>query len=321
MLISDIHAFMAVAKTKSFSAAATRLRIAQSSLSAKVQRLEESLGTVLFIRHGRGVSLSEAGVVLMTRAERLVREIEDIEAEVRNVTSAPSGLVRIAMPPATGPVLAPRVFARCVSDFPDIKLQLRESTTDIIHRWLADGDVDLALTYAPEPGPDFDVTPVLTEPLYLISPALPKARRMLELANANHFAVDDLARLPLILPRSPHSVRVIVDRLCAGNRVHPNIIYESDSIRSTQGIVERGYGCTIFSAGPLRSEIAAGRLIATPFTTPLMSWTLALVHPRRDHLTLGVRSVKRLIVDQVTVMYEESFWPDACLRAAADGNA
>src|SRR5690606_16207550 len=170
MLISDIHAFLAVAKTQSFSAAAIRLRIAQSSLSARVQRLEQQLGIELFIRHGRGVNLTEAGAVLLLRAESLVREIEDIEADVRSAVSAPSGTVRIAMPPATGPVLAPRVCARCVSDFPDIKLQLRESTTDVLHRWLADSEVDLALPYAPEPRPDFEVQPLLTEPLYLISP-------------------------------------------------------------------------------------------------------------------------------------------------------
>ncbi|MFA7681237.1 MAG: LysR family transcriptional regulator [Pigmentiphaga sp.] len=316
MLISDIHAFLAVAKTKSFSAAAVRLRIAQSSLSARVQRLEQHLGIELFIRHGRGVSLTEAGAVLLSRAESLVREIEDIESNVKSVVSAPTGTVRIAMPPATGPVLAPRVFARCVSDFPAIKLQLRESTTDVLHRWLADGDVDLALTYAPESGPDFAVRPLLTEPLYLISPSDAKARAMLKLPELNQCAMDDLAWLPLVLPRSPHSVRIIVDRLCAGNRIQPNVLYESDSIRSTKSLVQRGYGCTIFSAGPLREDLAAGRLIATPFSSPLMSWTLALVHPRRDHLSLAVRSVKRLIIDQVAVMHQEAFWPDARLRVA-----
>jgi LysR family nitrogen assimilation transcriptional regulator len=318
MQITDVQAFLAVAKTKSFSSAAMRMRIAQSSLSKRVLRLEQHLGTSLFIRHGRGVSLTEAGAVLFFRAESMVREIEDIEADVRNSVSAPMGTVRIAMPPATGPVLAPRLFARCIQSFPDIKLQLRESTTDVIHGWLSDGDVDLALTYAPESGPELEVRPLLTEPLYLFVPAQPKARAMLQLPALERCTINDLAKLPLILPRSPHSIRVMVDRLCAGNKIQPNIIYESDSVRSTKGIVELGFGCTIFSAGPLREDIAAGRLVAIPFSSPLMSWTLALVHARREHLSLAVRTVKRLIIDQVIGMHHEAFWPDARLPPSTD---
>jgi hypothetical protein len=125
---------------------------------------------------------------------------------------------------------------------------------------------------------------------------------MLQLPALERCTINDLAKLPLILPRSPHSIRVMVDRLCAGNKIQPNIIYESDSVRSTKGIVELGFGCTIFSAGPLREDIAAGRLVAIPFSSPLMSWTLALVHARREHLSLAVRTVKRLIIDQVIGM-------------------
>lgn len=318
MLISDIHAFLEVAKTKSFSAAAARLRIAQSSLSTRVQRLENHLGTSLFVRHGRGVTLTEAGSRLLSRAQSLIREIQDIEADVRSVASAPKGVVRIAMPPSTSPVLAPRVFARCVTDYPDIKPQLRESRTDGLHRWASDGDVDLALTYAPEVGPDLEATPLLTEPLYLILPGRANARAQFKTPVPERCTIDDLARLPLILPASPHSVRVIVERLCAGNRVQPNITYESDSIRSTKGIVELGLGCTIFSPGPLRADIDAGRLVAIPFSTPLMSWTLALVHSRREHLSAAVLAVKHLMIDQVIRMHDEGFWADARLRVEKD---
>lgn len=309
MLFEDLQAFIIVAKTSSFSKAALRLRIAQSSLSKRVQRLEHHFGVALLYRHGRGVSLTESGTVLLARAEKLVHEMEDVEHDVRGIMTESVGTVRIAVPPATGPTLAPRVFQQCLADHPRIVPQLRESTSDTIHDWLSSGEVDLALIYNPEQGPDFEVLPLVTEPLFLIAPGIDRATGLSE-SYPENFGIDDLAHLPLILPRSPHSIRVLVERLCAGNGIQPNILYESDSIRSTKGIVELGLGCTVFSKSALNNELADGRLQAIPFTSALLSWTLCLAHTRRDNLSLAVMSVKRIILQQVSELVEEGFWPD-----------
>jgi LysR family nitrogen assimilation transcriptional regulator len=308
MLIEDIQAFIIVAKTCSFSKAALRLRIAQSSLSKRVQRLEHHFGVALLHRHGRGVSLTESGTVLLARAEKLVHEIEDVELDVRGIMSEPVGTVRIAMPPTTGPMLAPLVFQQCLKDFPKIVLQLRESTSDAIHDWLSSGEVDLALIYNPEYGPDLDVQLLVSDPLFLIAPGIDRVTG--RAANyPEKFTINDLARLPLILPRSPHSIRVLVERLCAGNGIQPNILYESDSIRSTKGIVELGLGCTVFSKSSLAAELDDGRLKAIPFTSALLSWTLCLAHPRRDNISLAVMSVKRIVLQQVSDLLRKGFWP------------
>lgn len=314
MLIEDLQTFIAVAKTNSFSKAALRLRVAQSSLSKRVQRLEQHFGTALLHRHGRGVSLTEAGTVLLARAGRLVHEIEDIELDVRGIVSEPVGTVRIAMPPATGPVLAPLVVRQLLSEYPRIVPQLRESTSDAIHGWLSSGEVDLALIHNPEQGPDFEVQPLVAEPLFLIAPGGDRGGPY-----PDHCGIDDLARLPLILPRSPHSIRVLVERLCAGNGIQPDIRYESDSIRTTKGIVELGLGCTVFSRSSLADELALGRLRAIPFTSALLNWKLCLAHTRRDNMPLAVTSVKRIILRQVRELFKQGVWPGGRdLRASQD---
>lgn len=308
MVLEDLQTFIAVARTSSFAKAAQRLRIAQSSLSKRVQRLEADLGVALFLRHGRGVSLTESGTILLDRAEKLVREIQDIESDVRSATSEPVGPVRIAMPPVTAPVLAPLVFQECRTLYPRIAVHLRETTSDNIHEWMLSGEVDLALLYNPEDSADFTVHALLAEPLFLIAPAIDKTSGR-PIDYPAHYGIDDLARLPLILPRSPHSIRVLVDRLCAGNGIQPDVRSECDSIRTTRGIVEIGLGCTIFSKGPLADEIAQGRLRAIPFKSPLMSWTLCLIHPRRDHLPLAVMAVRRVMQQQVRALLKRGFWP------------
>ncbi|GAA4342540.1 LysR substrate-binding domain-containing protein [Pigmentiphaga soli] len=316
MLFEDLNAFIAVAKLRSFSAAAVRLRVAQSSLSKRVQRLEHHFGVPLLNRHGRGVSLTEAGTTLLARAQRLADDMADVERDVRGIAAQPTGTVRIALPPATSPLLAPLIFEQCRIEFPLIRPQLRESTSEAIHAWLSAGEVDIALMYNPEYGADFEIEPMISEPLFLIAPAFERESGR-PASYPVSYPLSALATLPLILPRWPHSIRVLVERLCAGNGIHPNIAFESDSIRSTKSIVERGFGCTLFSRAWLAQDIEAGRLRAVPFSSPLVSWKLCIAHARREDVSLALMSVKRVIERKVRELFQAGTWPDARLISPA----
>ncbi len=74
MDVRDLTAFAALARQQSFARAALQLRVAQSALSRRVQRLERVLGLPLFERHLRGVRLTEAGTLRLERAEKVVKE-------------------------------------------------------------------------------------------------------------------------------------------------------------------------------------------------------------------------------------------------------
>ncbi len=312
MLFDDLTAFVTVAQLRSFSAASVRLRVAQSSLSKRVQRLEHHFGTPLFKRHGRGVSLTESGSTLLARAQKLLDEVADVERDVQGVATQPSGDVRIALPPATSPLLAPLIFEQCRQELPLVRPSLRESTSDAIHTWLSAGEVDLALMYNPEYGADFEIEPVMSEPLLLIAPTTDRETGQ-PIDYPASYPLSALATLPLILPRWPHSIRVLVERLCAGNSLHPNIEFESDSIRSTKGIVEKGFGCTLFSRAWLADDLDAGRLQAIPFSSPLMSWTLCIAHARRENLSPALMGVKRIMEGKIKELYRAGTWPHARL--------
>jgi LysR family nitrogen assimilation transcriptional regulator len=307
MIFEDLNAFIVVAQLRSFSAAAARLRVAQSSLSKRVQRLEHHFGVPLLKRHARGAILTESGAILLTRAQRLIDELKDVERDVRGVLQQAAGVVRIALPPATSPVLAPLIFEQCRLRYPLIRLQLRESTSDTIHNWLSEGEIDIALLYNPEYGADFEVQTLIVEPLFVIAPARDPING-LPLVHPENHSLRDLAKLPLVLPRRPHSIRVLVERLCAADGTHPNILFESDSIRSTKGIVEKGLGCTIFSRTWLEDDIRAGRLCAIPFSSALLNWKLCIAHARRKDASLAINSVKMLIEEHVAALFANGFW-------------
>ena len=310
MIFEDLNAFVVVAKLRSFSKAAAQLRIAQSSLSKRVQRLEHRFGVELLTRHGRGVALTEAGAILIHRGERLIEELEAVERDVCARMTVPTGEVRIALPPATGHFLAPPIIERCRRNFPMIGPLIREGTAADIHGWLSAGDVDIALMYDPECGPEFEIEPFLSEPLVLIAPA-DDAGTGKPIRYPKSYSIKDLADLPLCMPRRPHSIRVLVERLCARHGVKPRIEYEIDGINSSKGLVENGLGVTIFGYAGLKEEIDSGRLRAIPFSSPLMNRKLCIAYPRRDDARSAILNVKTIIEQELGRLLKEGFWQGA----------
>lgn len=310
MNFEDLSAFLVVAKLKSFSKAAIQLRIAQSSLSKRVQRLEHRFGVALLKRLGRGVALTEAGAILARRAEPLIAELEAVERDVCARMTVPTGDVRIALPPATGHLLAPLIVSQCRTNFPLIRLLIRDGTAADIHSWLLMDDVDIALIYDPECGPEFEIEPFLSEPLMVIGSATDPVTGK-PIAYPKSYSIKDLAQLPLCMPGRPHSIRVLVERLCAKYAVKPRIEYEINGIGSSKGLVEKGLAVAIFGHAGFKEEIDAGRVRAIPFSSPLMNRKLCIAYPRRDDARSPLLSVKAIIETELGRLLKEGFWQGA----------
>ncbi|KVF32830.1 LysR family transcriptional regulator [Burkholderia vietnamiensis] len=131
---SALRAFVEVAEAGGFSSAGRRLELAASSVVRAVDALEASLGTVLFNRTTRQVTLSDAGVVYYARAKRVLEELADADALVADRGSEPSGPLRVSVPVAYGlRRIAPHVAA-LLARHPklDIDLQLTDERVDLV---------------------------------------------------------------------------------------------------------------------------------------------------------------------------------------------
>ncbi|RYE86709.1 MAG: LysR family transcriptional regulator, partial [Hyphomicrobiales bacterium] len=122
--INDLVAFLAVAASRSFTQAAARLGVSQSSLSRTIRRLEEQIGVRLLTRTTRSVSLTEAGQRLLASAGPRLGEIEAELAALRELRDRPAGTVRItASEYAAESVLWPKLAAG-LRDYPDVKVEI-----------------------------------------------------------------------------------------------------------------------------------------------------------------------------------------------------
>lgn len=311
LVFEDLKTFVAVARNGSFARAAADLCVAQSALSKRVRRLETRLGTALLERRARGVVLTAVGQAFLGRAQRLVDELLDLERNLSSFVELPTGKVCIALPQRTCGLLAPPVIERCRRELPLVDVQVLEGTNANVHGWLMRGEADLAMTYNADLGAGFSVEPFLVEPLYLFASA-DAVEAQFGRPVPECCALADLATLPLILPRKPDVVRVLIDRLAAGQSLRPNIIYETDGINVIYGLVKRGMGVTVFSRSTTWSEaVESERIVAIPFASPLVNWKMYLVRARKNSGVAAIDRVNEIVKQELELLLDNGSWPNA----------
>ena len=151
MKLPDFEAwaiFAAVVEHRSFSAAADALSVSKATVSKAISRLEARLGTTLFHRTSRRLTLTDSGRALSEHAQRIRQDGEAAEEAAFESASAPAGLVRVAAPLTFGIQHLAPVLADFLDAHPGIKIDLRlsDAFVDIV----GDG-IDIALRIAELP--------------------------------------------------------------------------------------------------------------------------------------------------------------------------
>jgi len=149
MEVRQLRYLLALAHDLHFGRAATRLGIAQPTLSQEIGKLERELGLSLFHRTTRGVALSDAGSALLAPAAEAVAAIGRVTATAQAHARAEQGLLRVGFVPATSTELLPEVSRRFRAEHPGARLDLVEYGPDEPSAGLADGSVDVAFLWPP----------------------------------------------------------------------------------------------------------------------------------------------------------------------------
>jgi DNA-binding transcriptional LysR family regulator len=131
---SELVAFLAVAKERSFRRAAKRLGLSPSALSHTIRGLEERLGTRLLNRTTRSVSPTEAGITLSNRIEPVIAELDSAVAAIGAFGLQPSGKLRLNLPKVAADLILAPVLSRFAQAFPNIHLELtiEDTLTDVV---------------------------------------------------------------------------------------------------------------------------------------------------------------------------------------------
>ncbi|MCP4384197.1 MAG: LysR family transcriptional regulator [Hyphomicrobiales bacterium] len=145
----QLNAFLAVAQTGTTTAAAKQLNVAQSAVTKRIANLEHELGTALFLRGHRGMSLTEAGKMFLSRATLIEREYRDGKDEVSAIASAGLSNLRIGAGPVFHLNWAAGLIGVLKQEFPELKIDLRTLNNEEPAEQLASGEIDVYLGMIP----------------------------------------------------------------------------------------------------------------------------------------------------------------------------
>ncbi len=154
MDISALQAFIAVARHESFSKASEQLFVTQPAISKRVASLEDELGTQLFNRIARQISLTEAGKQLLPKAQDLVNQAEDMQRYASNLNQDISGNLSVAIAHHIGLHRMPPILKEFNLRHPKVTLNIRFEDSDQAYTSVEHGDIEFAVITLPKTLPD-----------------------------------------------------------------------------------------------------------------------------------------------------------------------
>ncbi|BFG78875.1 transcriptional regulator CynR [Paraburkholderia terrae] len=285
MELRHLRYFAALAEQLSFTVAAQKVHVTQSTLSHQIRQLEEELGCRLFEREGRRVTMTEAGELFLERVRNALREVDEGVSTVRYAAEEMTGVVRIGATHTFNLHIIPRCVSLFLDRHPSVRVDVLEMTGDGIAQALLRGDLDIGVTYKPN-----DALPLRFEPLYTEEMMLAVGLRH-PFAKRRFVRVSELhLQRMVLLPRS-FSTRVLLDESFRMANAAPVIVAEMNAIAPMIELVRETDIATIVSTHALRREDV--KLIPLESPTPVRS--PGLLWRRDEARTPAARSFASIV--------------------------
>lgn len=252
MELDQLRYFLAVAEHGSFTRAAEVLLVSQPALSRSIKRLEDELGQPVLERKTRSVTLTDAGVLLQSRATQVLALLDDTKAEISD--DGRSGRLRVGAIPTIAPYFLPDLLKSFANEFPDAQVLVREETTDRLLKSCTQGDVDVAVLALPAPAKYLEIEPLFDEELLLVlAPEHP-------LVDKKRIALADVEPLPFVLLDEAHCLSDSIVSFCRQRSVQPLAVERTSQITMVQELVALGHGVSMLPAMAQRIDATDRRV-------------------------------------------------------------
>jgi LysR family hydrogen peroxide-inducible transcriptional activator len=269
MEMHQLHYFVKVAELGSFTRAAEASFVSQPALSQAIAKLEKELKQPLFERLGRKVLLTDAGRLLLDRAQRILALADDAQSRIADLGDR--GRVTVAAIPTVAPYLLPPLLTEFTERYPEAEVEVREEVTDAAVRGLLAGEVDVALLALPLDGKPLEVEPLCEEELLLVMPPghpLEEKKRI---------TLKDLKGERFVLLNEAHCLSEQVVSFCRQKAFQPIGTNRTNQLATVQELVALGQGVSLVPAMAARLDASPRRVYRSlsgekPQRTLALAW-------------------------------------------------
>ncbi len=234
MDLAALHIFKTVAETGGITKAAARLHRVQSNVTTRVKQLEESLGTPLFHRHKRRLTLSAEGKLLLAYAERLLRLSSEAQAALRS--GAPRGTLRIGSLESTAATRLPPLLSGYHAAYPEVRLELVTGTTGALVAQVLGGDIEAAFVAEPFTAEGLESLHAFTEE------GFPRIR-----------SAKEIGHTPILAFTTGCSYRRRLEAWLGGSGIAPERVMEYGSYHAIIACAAAGSGVAVVPRSVIRA--------------------------------------------------------------------
>ncbi|AHM04552.1 transcriptional regulator, LysR family [Roseibacterium elongatum DSM 19469] len=290
--LTSLALFRSLAQEGSIAAAAAKLGLAASAASRRLSDLEKQAGVALIRRHRRGVTLTEAGRLMLRHAEVLAGQVARLQSELEDHAAGHRGAIRMAANTSAITQFLPEDLAEFLVSNPGISLQMAEMESVEIIQAVRSGAVDLGIFSAFTQAAGLHVLPYRRDTLVVCAPADHplSARRTLRLRDLDGHSVVALQR--------NSSLQAHVDKRAEDLGITIRTTVEVKSFDGVRRMVQARLGIAILPFGAVEAYLGDGSIVMIPIDEPWATRDLMIALPGSDDLSPQVAALVRILQGQ-----------------------
>jgi len=282
-----LQVFHTVARLLSFTKAADVLKMTQPAVTFQIRQLEEEYNIRLFDRLHNKITLTDAGKLMYSYAEKIFDMYHEMENTVKNNTNNVTGAIKIAATQTIGDYTLPDLLIAFRKANPDIKIQLKTADSMGLGHLVENGMVDIVVTDVPSEHKTLCCKEVSYDKMCVV---LPKNH---ELASRSQVSIHDLANHPIIMFEEGSGIRSSIDTYLKSQNMDAkdlNILMELSSPESIKRSVESGVGVSILPYSVISKEQQLNSVVTLDLT-PTLSNSLYFVYRRQKFMTKNIEEL------------------------------
>lgn len=283
----QLRAFLALAELRNFTRAAARSNLSQPAFSAMIRALEDAVGTRLFHRDTRNVTLTAEGELFASGAVRLLRDFENTMSDLGEHAARRKGRVALAALPALAAGWLPDVLAAFHRQHPGIELDIADALSEDCVDRVRSGVADFALAAIRATAPELRTDLFCADRFHLV------CRSDHPLARKRRVGFADIAGEPFVHLARTSSVRQHIE--AAVWPVPLNRVMELEQLSTVAGMVRAGLGVTVVPMLTL-FHFAHPDLVTKPLSGSTLKREIFLIRPRDRGLSVAAQALCDFVV-------------------------
>lgn len=283
MDFEQLRSFQQVAKLRSFSRAAEKLRVTQPAVSAHIRSLEREVGARLFDRDGGKVTFTAAGRLFEPFAEHCLQCQSHILVAVKELYRSARGEISVSASEATCLYVLPAVFAQFKKHYTKVNVNIMRAEHQTSLDLVLNREVDFAVVTTPSEDPRIVIHIIHRDDLVLVVPPAHV------LANREWIKPEELLQHPLLLLKQGNQ-RNRINQFFENMDAPPRIAMELNSSELLKRFIQAELGIGFLPCANVQEDAKAGRLVIVPVQGMRLPRELALIYRRDRSLTHAARA-------------------------------